>query len=93
MALQLIRLKGIDYNAEHADPLELIATAATIEEKQYQLRMLSRMQETVNRLFEEKLETAISGRIFFDKTEALGFINKNISTINNKMEQIINNPE
>ena len=93
MALQLIRLKGIDYNAEHADPLELIATAATIEEKQYQLRMLSRMQETVSRLFEEKLETAISGRIFFDKTEALGFINKNISTINNKMEQIINNPE
>lgn len=92
LALQLIRLKGIDYNAEHADPLELIATATTIEDKQYQLRMLSRMQEAVNRLFEDKLETAISGRIFFDKTEALSFINKNISTINDKIEQIINNP-
>ena len=55
LALQLIRLRGIDYNAEHAEPLELIAAAATIEEKQYQLRMLSRIQEAVKRLFEEKL--------------------------------------
>lgn len=65
LALQLIRLRGIDYNAEHAEPLELIAAAVTIEEKLYQLRMLSRMQEAVNRLFKEKQETAISGRIFF----------------------------
>lgn len=92
LALQLIRLNGIDYNAEHANPLELIATAATIEEKQYQLRMLSRMQEAVNRLFDEGLETAISGRRYFSKTEALDFINKNISEINGILNQVINNP-
>lgn len=92
LALQLIRLNGIDYNAEHANPLELIATAATIAEKQYQLRMLSRMQEAVNRLFDEGLETAISGRRYFSKTEALDFINKNISEINGILNQVINNP-
>lgn len=90
--MQLIRLNGIDYNAEHTNPLELIATAATIEEKQYQLRMLSRIQEAVNRLFDEGLETVISGRRYFSKTEALDFINQNISEINGILNQVINNP-
>lgn len=92
LALQLIRLKGMDYNAEYADPLELIATADTIEGKQYQLRMLSRMQGAVNRLFDEGLETAISGRKFFNREEATDFISRNVSKINGHMNQVINNP-
>lgn len=92
LALQLIRLKGMDYNTEYANPLELIATADTIEEKQYQLRMLSRMQEAVSRLFDEGLETAISGRRKFNKTEALDFINQNILKIKGNLNQVIINP-
>lgn len=92
LALQLIRLKGMDYNTEYANPLELIDTAATIEEKQYQLRMLARMQEAVSRLFDEGLETAISGRRYFNRAEALDFINQNKSKINGNLVQVINNP-
>lgn len=92
LALQLIRLYGMDYNVEYTDPFELLDDSGTVEDKQYKLRMLSRMRDAVNRIFEDGLEVSLSGHKYFSQFDALTFIQRNVEKINGAVNQLINNP-
>lgn len=92
LALQLIRLDGIAKLGSYRDVLTLLDSSGDVEEKQYKLRMLSRMQDAVIRLFEEGLEQSLSGHNCFDEVGALAFLYQNIKNINGAINRVINNP-
>lgn len=92
LALQLIRLDGIAKSGLYRGALNLLDNLGVIEEKQYKLLMLSRMQDAVIRLFEDGLEHSLPGHQCFDEVGVLSFLYQNIKNINGEINHIVNNP-
>lgn len=92
LAIQILRLKGIDYNVEYREPLADIVEGNEIEDKREAIALLERMKMTINEICSKGLETILETHVYFTKEEALDLIDKNIQRINNDITDKDGNP-
>ena len=92
LAIQILRLKGIDYNVEYREPLADIVEGNEIEDKREAIALLERMKMTINEICSNGLETILETHVYFTKEEALDLIDKNIQRINNDITDKDGNP-
>ena len=83
LAIQILRLKGMDYNVEYREPLADIEEGSEIEEKRDAIALLERMKTTIKEISSEGLDTILGTHICFTKVGALDLIEKNIKRIKN----------
>lgn len=83
LAIQILRLKGMDYNVEYREPLADIEECSEIEEKRDAIVLLERMKTTIKEICSEGLDTILGTHICFTKVGALDLIEKNIKRIKN----------
>lgn len=83
LAIQILRLKGIDYNVEYRDPLADIEEGSEIEEKRDAIALLERMKTAIKEICSEGLEKILGTHVHFTKVGALDLIENNIQRIKN----------
>lgn len=92
LAIQILRLKGIDYNVEYREPLADIVEGDEIEEKRDAIALLERMKTAIKEICSEGLEKILGTHVHFTKEEALGLIENNIQRIKNDIKDKEENP-
>ena len=92
LAIQILRLKGIDYNVEHHDPLDNIVTGNTIEEKREAIALLERMKTAIDEIFNKGLEIILVKHVHYSKKQALVLIEKNKQIIENDIKDKVEQP-
>lgn len=92
LAIQILRLKGIDYNVEYREPLADIVEGNEIEDKREAIALLERMKMTINEICSKGLETILETHVYFTKEEALDLIEKNIQRIKKNIKDKEENP-
>lgn len=93
LALQLIRLKGMDYNVEYANPLTPLPVPSLKETIQYKLVILLRIQKAVKLLFHNKNNKLLNPSNCFSEEEASDFIQQMIDSLTNESQRIAEKPE
>lgn len=83
LAIQILRLKGMDYNVEYRDPLADIEEGSEIEEKRDAIALLERMKTAIKEICSEGLEKILGTHVHFTKVGALDLIENNIQRIKN----------
>lgn len=92
LAIQIMRLKGVDYNVEYREPLADIVEGNEIEDKHESIVLLERMTMTINEICSKELETILEKHVYFTKEEALDLIEKNLKRIKNDIKDNDENP-
>lgn len=92
LAIQIMRLKGVNYNVEYREPLADIVEGNEIEDKHESIVLLERMKMTINEICSKGLETILEKHVYFTKEEALDLIEKNIQRIKNDITDKYENP-
>ena len=92
LAIQILRLKGMDYNVEYRDPLADIDDGSEIEEKRYAIALLERMKTAIKEICSEGLEKILGTHVHFTKVGALDLIEKNIQRIKKDIKDKEENP-
>lgn len=92
LAIQILRLKGIDYNVEYREPLADILDGKDIEVQRDAIALLERMKTTIKEIYSEGLEKILGTHVHFTKVGALDLIEKNIKRIKNDIKDMEENP-
>lgn len=92
LAIQIIRLKGIDYNVAYCEPLADILDGKDIEEKRQNISLLERIKVCITEIFDERLESILGYHVYFDKKGALQLIDKQIQRIASEIREKDENP-
>lgn len=92
LAIQIMRLKGVNYNVEYREPLANIVEGNEIEDKHESIVLLERMKMTINEICSKGLETILEKHVYFTKEEALDLIEKNIQRIKKDIKDKEVNP-
>ena len=92
LVIQIMRLKGVNYNVEYREPLADIVEGNEIEDKREAIALLVRMKMTISEIYSNGLETILETHVYFTKEEALDLIEKNIQRIKKDMKEKEENP-
>ena len=92
LAIQILRLKGIDYNVEYKNPLDDIVEGNLLEEKRSDVALLERMKNAINQVCSDGYEMLFNAHIHFTKEEAINLIEKNIKRIEEQIKDKEENP-
>lgn len=92
LAIQILRLNGMDHNVEYREPLADIVEGSEIEGKREAIALLERMKTAIKEICSEGLESILEKHVYFTKEEALDLIEKNIQRIKNDITDKDENP-
>lgn len=92
LAIQILRLKGIDYNVEYREPLADILDGKDIEEQRDAIALLERMKTTIKEIYSDGLVKILGTHVHLTKLGALDLIEKNIKRIKNDIKDMDENP-
>jgi len=92
LAIQILRLKGMNYNVAYCDPLADIAEGLDIEEHHENIALLERIKVCITEICEEKLDSIFGKHIHFNIEEAHELIDKQIQRIASEIKEIEENP-
>lgn len=92
LAIQILRLKGLDYNVAYCNPLADILDGKDIEEQRDAIALLERMKTTIKEIYSDGLVKILGTHVHFTKLGALDLIEKNIKRIKNDIKDMDENP-
>lgn len=92
LAIQILRLKGMDNNVEYREPLADIVEGSEIEEKRDAIALLERMKTTIKEIYSDGLVKILGTHVHFTKLGALDLIEKYIKRIKNGIKDMDENP-
>lgn len=92
LAIQILRLNGMDHNVEYREPLADIVEGSEIEGKREAIALLERMKTAIKEICSEGLENILRTHIHFTKEEALDLIDKQIQRIVSDIREKEENP-
>ena len=92
LAIEVLRLWHIDYNAEFAEPLDALQVSMNAEENESYIALLERLKWCVNEVYDKNLSGALHFRTP-SKKQVIDFIDDNIQSFKDKLQHINDNPE
>ena len=92
LAVQVLRLKGIDYNVAYRDPIADIVGGTTIEEQRENITLLERIEECITEICDEGLNLILGKHIYFNKEDAIKLIDKQIQRIASEIKETEESP-
>lgn len=92
LAIELLRLWHIDYNAGLGKPLDTLQVGVNAEDNEKYITLLERMKWCVNEVYDNNINGVLNFRIP-SKKQVVGFIDDNIKSFKDKLQNIYANPE
>lgn len=92
LAIQILRLKGIDYNVAYCDPLADIFAGKDIEEQRENIALLEQIRVCITEICDEGLYSILGKHDYFNKKDALQLINEQVQRIASKIREKEENP-